>query len=369
MLRKIFLLIKKIQAWFSSRVFNRIVFVLLAVLGLSLFILLFWYADFNQIIKAISSVFWLNLAAIFGFVFLVLGLAAWRWQLILRGYGYKKSLANLLGLVFRSAAISLIFPSFEVSGETYKAIRLKKTEVSTPAAFASVFFDYFAVLFVNIFFGAGLLAYVALVGFQHHSLLIFGSGMVLFIAFLILLLRKFFQRGWFSEMIVKKICSVNPVVCYTDEKTLEDIKLFDYGISFFLKESKTYLVKSFLVSILGFVWELAQIWLVLLFLGVWSDFLMVAMFYLAINFFNSVPVFGGIGFGEVGAFLAGASLGISDSTALSLVLLLRLRQLVVILIAGWLFVQDNVKSFFGSSPRQINKQKPESFNQDFKVQE
>jgi uncharacterized protein (TIRG00374 family) len=238
MLKKIFLLIKKIKSRASSKVLNRVSFAVLALIGLCLFVLLFWYADFGKVLNLIASIHWLNLAAVLGFVFIVLGIAAWRWQVILRGYGYKKSIADLLGLVFRSAAISLIFPSFEVSGETYKAIRLKKVGVSTPAAFTSVFFDYFSILVVNIVLGAFLLAYVAFSGFQTRPLLIFGGWLVLIAFSLLMVFKKFFKRGWFSDLIIKKACSVSPVVCYTDEKTLEDIKLFDYGVSFFLKESK-----------------------------------------------------------------------------------------------------------------------------------
>ena len=157
-------------------------------------------------------------------------------------------------------------------------------------------------------------------------------------AFLFMILKKFFQRGWFSQLIIKS----SPVIHYVDDKTLEDIKLFDFGISFFLKESKKYLALAFLTSFLGFLWEMGQIFLGLLFLGVEPQFLTVVIYYLAINFFNSVPVFGGIGFGEAGAFLAGSSLGIPDSTSLALVLLLRLKQLEIILIGGWLFIKDSL---------------------------
>lgn len=364
MFEKIFSLDKKIFSWLRGRTFNRFLFTLLAILGLALFFLLFWYVDFDEVIRVISLVRGWRLIVVLSLIFVVLGIASWRWQLILAGYGYKKSLVKLLGLVFRAAAISLIFPSFEVSGETYKAISLRKFGVSNPAAFASVFFDYFMVLLVNIVLGLGLIVYIILVGFRFSSLIPLISGAVILVIMLVLVLRKFFQRGWFSELMIRRLCSINPVVCYTDEKTLEDIKLFDYGVSFFLKESRSYLIKALGVSLLGFLWELGQIWLILTFLGREADFLMVSWFYLVINFFNSVPVFGGVGFGEAGAFLAGASLGVSDSVALSLVLLLRLRQLMIILVGGWLFIQDSLRFFLGSTSGEINKEKVEGFNQD-----
>jgi len=47
-----------------------------------------------------------------------------------------------------------------------------------------------------------------------------------------------------------------------------------------------------------------------------------------------VPVFGGIGFGEAGAFLAGASLAIPDAQSMALMALLRLRQVVILVVGG-----------------------------------
>ncbi len=326
---------------FSGRVFNRLIFLVLALLGILIFFFLFWYADLGKVISLIGSLPPLNLLAVLSFIFVVFSLAAWRWQIILRGYGYETKQTKLLGLVFRSAAISLIFPSFEISGETFKAFRLRQAEVSTPASFASVFFDYFMVLITNVVFGIGLLIFALSRGFQGQSSIWLIWGLIFAAWSLYFILKKFFQRGWFSRLIVKS----SPVIHYVDDKTLEDIKLFDFGISFFLKESKKYLTLGFLISVLGFLWEMAQIGISLWFLGVQPDFLTVAVFYLTINFFNSVPVFGGVGFGEAGAFLAGSSLGIADSTSLALVLLLRLKQLEIILIGVWLFIKDSVVNF------------------------
>ncbi len=320
---------------------NRLIFLALALLGILIFFFLFWYADLDKVVSLIGSLPPLNFLAVLSFIFVVFSLAAWRWQIILRGYGYETKQTKLLGLVFRSAAISLIFPSFEISGETFKAFNLRRAEVSTPASFASVFFDYFMVLITNVVFGIGLLVFALARGFKDQSLIWLVLGLVFAAWSLYFILKKFFKRGWFSQLIIKS----SPVVHYVDDKTLEDIKLFDFGISFFLKESKKYLAFGLLISVIGFLWEMAQVGIGLWFLGVQPDFLTVAVFYWAINFFNSVPVFGGIGFGEAGAFLAGSSLGIADSTSLALVLLLRLKQLEIIAIGGWLFIKDSLANF------------------------
>src|SRR3990170_5137147 len=240
MSEKIFSYFKRI----SSRTLNRLVFLGLALVGIVIFLFLFWYADLDKVFSIVKSLPVLGFLAILSFIFVIFGIAAWRWQIILRGYGYEQNFFKLLSLVFRSAMISLIFPSFEISGETFKAFRLKQREVSTPASFASVFFDYFMVLLTNIFFGICLLFFVIFNGFRQNSLAFPVLGLVLAGASLFFIFNKFFKRGWFSQLIIQS----SPVVYYADEKTLEDIKLFDFGISFFLKESKKYLFQGFLVS-------------------------------------------------------------------------------------------------------------------------
>ncbi len=124
--------------------------------------------------------------------------------------------------------------------------------------------------------------------------------------------------------------------------------MFDYGVSFFLKESRRFFVFSALLSALGFVWELTQVFLLLNFLGVQASGLIVALFYLSIYFFNGVPVFGGFGFGEVGAFVSGSFLGASPELSLSLALLLRSRQLVALFVGGAVFILHELKELRGN---------------------
>lgn len=332
---------------FLKQNFNKLVFVILAVLGFLVLWAIIDYVDPDQVLKVVSDLSFGEVVFILSFVFVIFGIAAWRWQNILRGYGYEKNFFHLLGIIFKSSAISLILPSFQVSGETYKAFALKRHEVSVPASFASVFFDYFIVLITNLVLGVGLLIYVLQSGFSGG--LTGGAilGLCLVFSSLFFVLRQFFRRGWFSGLILK----TSPVVHYASEKTLEDVKLFDFGVSFFLKESRFYLIKAFLISFLGFIWEFCQIGLILYFLEVPFSFLSISVFYLAINFFNSIPVFGGLGFGEAGAFLAGASLGISDVSSLSLSLLLRLRQAEMLIVGFWLMAGEH----FGGLSRQVKK--------------
>ena len=324
-------IVKKIADFFKTKTANLIVFAVLAIIGLTLFFVLSWFSDFQTISSVISQIKPLYFIALVSFAPIILTIACLRLQVILKGFSYDFKFSELLRISFQSSLISLIIPSFEISGETYKANKLKSKGVSTPASYATVFFDYLIVSFTNILGALGLLIYVFTTGITEipgWSIAI----SVLMILISIFLVSRFLTRGWFSKFVSKLI----PM----EEKTIENLHLFDYGVSFFVKESKKYLISAIILSLLGFYWEILQIELALWFLGIPHNFLMTLVFYLGISYFNSVPVFGGLGFGESGAFLAGSALGIEKAYSLSLMLVLRIKQIVILIIGGLIFLRE-----------------------------
>jgi len=318
-------LYNKIRAFFSSRAINSIVFFLLACCGVFLFIIMERYARLSAVANLVASVPWFGICLVASFPFVVYGIAALRWKYILRGYGYAIAYKKLLRASLESTAVSIILPSFQISGETYKAVETQKWGVSKPAAFASVFFDFFIVFCVNTIGGFALLAYIIIKGWRGISL-VSGIGTVVFLIVGILLARMVVKPGWFTRMMKKSV----PL----DERNLESVGLFDYGISFFMKNALRYAYIGVAISAIGFFWEVVQLSIVASFVGIGITPLAIAVLYVVINFFNSVPVFGGIGFGEAGAFLAGASLAIPDAQSMALMALLRLRQVVILVVGG-----------------------------------
>jgi len=336
MLKKILLtinkLLKKIVEFFKTKTANLVVFIVLALIGLALFFVLNWFSDFKAISSIISQIKPLYFIALASFAPIVLTIACFRLQTILKGFGYKHiGFPDLLRISFQSSLISLIIPSFEISGETFKANKLKDKGISTPASYATVFFDYLIVFFTNILGSFVLLIYVLIKGITGISWPLIAL-FALMILVSIFLASRFLKRGWFSKFVSKLI----PM----EEKTIENLHLFDYGVSFFMKESRKYLILAIILSILGFYWEILQIELALWFLQIPHSFLITLVFYLGISYFNSVPVFGGIGFGESGAFLAGSALGIEEAYSLSLMLVLRIKQIVILIVGGLIFLRE-----------------------------
>ena len=323
--------LKKIIEFFKTKTANLVIFAVLAIIGLALFFVLSWFSDFQAISSVISQIKPLYFIALVSFAPIVLTIACFRLKTILKGFGYNLKFSELLKVSFQSSLISLIIPSFEISGETYKANKLKDKGVSTPASYATVFFDYLIVFFTNFLGAFVLLVYVLTKGITKISWWLIAI-FVLLILVSIFLASRFLKRGWFSKFVSKLI----PM----EEKTIENLHLFDYGVSFFVKESRKYLILAIILSILGFYWEILQIELALWFLGIPHNFLTTLVFYLGISYFNSVPVFGGIGFGESGAFLAGSALGIEQAYSLSLMLVLRIKQIVILIIGGLIFLKE-----------------------------
>ena len=332
----LFLRIRDFWSRASHNAVDRIVFVLLACLGFGLLFVMGWYAGMSKIGGIISALPFSRFALLVGFVFVVYAIATARWLLILRGYGYALSPFKLFMTLFKAATVSMIFPSFEISGETYKAYQLQKLGVSKPAAFASVFFEFFTIFIINAMGGLLVLGYVMIQGWRSFSLV--GAVSTLgFVALAVMLFVKVSKPGWFTSMVKKSI----PL----RDADMEAVGLFDYGISFFLRESRFYLLAAIAVTCVGFVWEVVQVGLVAWFLGIPTDPVTIAVLYVGVGLFNSVPVFGGLGFGEAGAFLAGASVGIPDAQSLSLMFLLRVRQIAVLALGSLNFIHDALDAF------------------------
>ncbi len=332
----LFLRIRDLVARVSHNAVDRIAFVLLACTGFGLLFVMGWYAGIGKIAGILSGLPFSRFVFLVAFVALVYVIATVRWLLILRGYGYALSPVRLFLTLFKAATVSTIFPSFEISGETYKAYQLQKFGVSKPAAFASVFFEFFTIFIVNAVGGLFVLGYVMIQGWRTFSLLGVASTLG-FVGLAIALFTKVSKPGWFTSMVKKSI----PL----RDTDLEAVGLFDYGISFFLRESRAYLIGAIAVTCLGFVWEVAQVGLVAWFVGIPTDPITIAVLYVGVGLFNSMPVFGGLGFGEAGAFLAGASVGIPDAQSLSLMFLLRVRQVAVLAIGSLNFIRDALDSF------------------------
>ncbi len=332
---RLFLRIKDFITRASHKAADRLIFAALALLGFGLLFVIAWYAGAAKIAGVISAVPLWQFASLFGFAIVVYAIATMRWLLILRGYGYTIPFFRVFFMLFKAATVSLVFPSFEISGETYKAFQLQKFGVSKPAAFAAVFFEFFTIFLVNAAGGLVVLAFIMVQGWRTFSLVGFAST-ILFAGAALFLFKKFSRQGWFTAMVKRSI----PL----QDEDVEAVGLFDYGISFFLHESRRYLIAAALVTVAGFSWEIAQIGFVARFLGIPTDALTVAVLYIGVGLFNSMPVFGGLGFGEAGAFFAGASVGVGDAQSLALMFLLRVRQLFVLALGALYFIRDALSS-------------------------
>jgi uncharacterized membrane protein YbhN (UPF0104 family) len=353
-------IIAETRRFVQGRSAQRLLFLVLVCLGLATF----WYVarqtNWDSLRQVFSGLSWRQIAAIPGFVLATILISAFRWHAILRGFGYQEPVWKLMKRVGKASAVSFVVPSFEISSETFKGLELQRHGVSPAASFASVFFDFILVLIINL--SGGLLVFAVVLFqnlFQVEMALI---GACLALAALFVFLRRIFRQGTLSRFLTRCI----PL----NEKNTEAVQLFDYGLSFFLKESRRYLIAATLITVLGFVWELVQVFLVLRFLGVFPNITQVFVFYLAIYFFNSVPVFGGLGFGEAGAFLSGSLLGVPSHLSLALALILRSRQIILLVFGGTLFMATAIKESLTRlrSPRFLEN-RPDSANNNHQVNE
>jgi uncharacterized protein (TIRG00374 family) len=314
---------------------RRLGIIFLSLVGGALFWIVLTSLGSEEILKIARELQWWEAALIFSFPIFSFAIAAARWQVVLRAVGEEVAFRSLLKKIFVGAAVSLIAPSFDISGQTTKAISLRRDNVASSTVFASLFLDNLARVFANISFTFFALAAVLVLGFSSlRDLIILWSvaGLLLLLVFLWKMVRRGNRFGQFLFRLF-------PV----SDATVEEVDRFWELLRFSLNERRLAFWSAFLLSLLGVFWEMIQISLTLFFLGSSPYLLLVILLYLGMGIPRSVPVPSGIGFTEAGAALASAYLGESGALGLTAMLALRLRDLSTLLLGFFLFLRHRFR--------------------------
>jgi len=314
------------------KVFLRKSFIfLLSLFGIFLLWILIQAIGVKDVIRAVSALSWWQVMVIAIFPLLTYFLGALRWRLILRASATKINLIKLWQWTFYGAAVSLVAPSFDISGQTTKGFLLRRAAGHDAVAFGSVFLDSL-VRAVNNFSWTFIFLALALIfgSASSQNLLLFWilAAMLVLIAFTWDLLRR---GGAVSQLLIR--------LFRRREETHVEIRELDRFFQKFLQRKKL-VIGTLTISFAGLFWEVTQIMIVLKFLGVAGGVLPAIGIFLGEAIPGSVPVPGGIGFKETGAALAGAYFGLGGGVGLATMLFLRLRDLATLLVAALIFLKN-----------------------------
>jgi|GEM_PF-2572107 len=318
----------------TKRLVKKAAVVLLSASGLALLLILIRNIGFREIQHAVGFIHRWQALAIMSFPLLSFAIASLRWKFIIRSAHGDASFLKLLSWEFMGQSVSLIAPSFTVSGQAAKGLLFKKSGVASAVAFGSVGFDAFVRLIAILALTFVLLAIVLIEGADSvqalEALWLVALGCIA-----ALFLWGFLRRGGRISGLLFKFLKLR-------SGTREEIHELDKILERLLR-SRRLVAIAFLISAIGFLWEIAQVAIVLHFLGLPLRALSSIGVYLGMAISGVIPVPAGIGFKEAGGTFAGAHLGIGGLYGLTAILLLRLRDLSTLLAGGILFLRERLR--------------------------
>jgi len=275
----------------------------------------------------LSPVQWLLWIGINLLTILVLVL---RWQVLTRALGLVMGMVPLYLVRQAGQLVSFITPGPQFGGEPLQVYWLwKNYRLPGHAALLAVGLDRFFELWINfavlLFAVLLLLLTVAIDTNTWQLAAIILTALILSLSVLGWLLLSHpdifssalqrLSRRWRQHAILSKLNT--------------QWRLISSNMQSMTAQHKPALLLAFMLSLLGWIGMLGEIWLLQSFFDPTPDFTGLIVLFVAIRIAFLLPLPGGIGTLEAAVFWACQVQGLPDTTALGLIVLMRLRDVVI----------------------------------------
>ena len=285
-------------------------------------------AGMFESVRALSPAQWsfwgaLNLVIIAVFVL--------RWQVLTRALGLPLGFFPLLLVRQAGQAVSFLTPGPQFGGEPLQVLWLWKTYSQPPdLAILALALDRFFELWINF---AVLLLGVLVLSLNRAPGV---TGWNPVAAFLLLSIAALTLLGWVLLRQPERVTtwverlaqswSKSPRLASLDTHR----KRLGQSLRLLAWRHKSALVAAFILSLLGWLGMMGELWLLLGFLNVTPGFSAFVLLLVAMRLAFLLPMPGGIGTLEAAMFWAFQGLSLPVSAALGLIALMRLRDVVVL---------------------------------------
>lgn len=277
-----------------------------------------------QRISALNASQWLLWFAVNA---LLLSLGTQRWHGLIRMLNAKLTFANLLCIRQAGQAVSFITPGPQFGGEPLQILWLCRAGVPLEKALLSLGLDRFYELAINFsVLIIGLLLLVILPGtplsgiYQISNIFSFAIGAftLLVVCALAAGAVRWSSVKWGSHSRVRQFKQ-------TWQSLAGDLRLA-------WQTQKLALINALILSLISWVVLIAELALVLNFMGVSFDPIGLVLILVAMRLALLLPIPGGVGTIEAAIFWSFQSLGLPASAALGVIALMRLRDAIVLLL-------------------------------------
>ncbi len=253
-------------------------------------------------------------------VFSVIG--ALKWKVILDFYKQKVALWKLYLFKFAAFSVSYFTPIAAVGGQVVGVMLLKSEKVPTKIGITTMLIDSILTPFLSVTISFFAVVLFLLTKFS-NTLLIFAS-LTLFSIVVFLILFFFVFR--IKRLNIKKI---QPNFWLRWRITIKD---FLFLFSDFFRKNKKGAFNLIVLSLLGHVAVLFEIFLILYFLGAVLEVIELAIIEAGYTFAFITPISQALGTAEISGAYFLHLLGYTAALGVSLTLILRLRYLLIGLI-------------------------------------
>ena len=284
-----------------------------------------------SITESISALGWPQWFAWLGINAVIIGLGTQRWYGLIVMLKAKINFVGLMCIRQAGQAVSFITPGPQFGGEPLQILWLRQRGLPLEKALLSLGLDRLYELGIN--FSMLLLGVVLLIILPntpltgaYHILLGVTLVLVLLAGTTLLLIR---QPDWLSGRL-KRLAAR-----WAGHPRLQKIKLAwqslmsDFHLA--LQTQKSVLIRSTLLSLIGWVALIAELVLLLKFVNVSFDPAGLVLILVAMRLALLLPIPGGVGTLEASVLWSFQSLNLPPSAAIGLIALMRLRDAVILL--------------------------------------
>lgn len=306
------------------------------IVGLAIFILVFWRIGLTKIIIILSLISPLKFLLLLCIMLFAIFFSVLKWKIILKTQGYDISFIKLFFIKLVGYSVSYIIPSANLGGEPVRAMILKKeSDIPITKSIASVIVDKSLELTVGFLFLL-LAVFLLLISYTLPRntivILLFAVGFFLIMLYLFYT-KTLNNKGFFSSII--RFFRIDRISYIKNIK--KDIEKTEEQISRFFKKQKRAFLTTTLISLVMQIIFVINCKLILSFLGYDATIIQALLIFSLSSFAYVIPIPGAIGTYELAMAVIFTLLGIGAETGVAFSLIIRCLNIVIVSI-GMIFL-------------------------------
>jgi len=282
--------IKVIKDYYHLHRKNILIIFFSSILGVILFISVFLYVDYRDLIKDILRFSWWKFLVFFAASVFTFIAVTYRWSLIVKAYGFKIPFWRLFRYRLAGYTFSYMTPLNEFGGAPFRAYLLARENIPFNTGLLTIILENFVEVFTQSFVVTFFIAvFLSNLGLSTKALWLLALAIIFFI-FLVVLVYYRLRNGKPLVTPLLKVLKLKKLHGKMDESE-------QYFLEFFTKHKKIFF-KTICVSLLIFIISVGEIWLLLQLMGFKMGVFNTFFTKIILNLANTIPVPAALGVSE-----------------------------------------------------------------------